>query len=133
MGQKRAGVAIADERMRIATPLETLKVKNRRGLASDLTRLISEYQVVKIVVGLPKTLKGEIGPSAQWVMDEIEWIKSFLPCPCVFWDERLTTQEAERMLLDRGMRHPKRKKVEDQLAAQLILQSYMDYHKEKES
>jgi putative Holliday junction resolvase len=124
------GVAIAEERAGLATPLQTLHVKNRQDLVDDLTRLIHEYKIAKIVVGLPRTLKGEIGPSAQRVMDQVEWMKSYLPCPCVFWDERLTTHEAERMLLDRGMRHPKRKKVEDQLAAQLILQSYIDYHKE---
>lgn len=135
IGQRRVGVATAEESLDLATSLETLEIKNRNDLLRHLTRLVQEYRPVKIVVGLPKTLKGEIGPSAQLIIDQVEWLKSQMSqagAEWVFWDERLTTKEAEQVLFEAGVGHMKRKRVQDQLAAQIILQSYLDYHKRKE-
>lgn len=95
-------------------------------MAEELGKLVEEYQASKIVVGLPRTLKGEIGPAAQKVIDWVEDLKSKIGCSWVFWDERLSSQEVERVLLAADVSREKRKLVRDQLAAQRILQSYVD-------
>ena len=115
--------------MRLATPLVTLEVKSREQLAQRVGELVDEYRVTEIVVGLPKTLRGEIGPAAQKILKEVEWFKTKLECPIVTWDERLTTQEVERVLLEANMSRDKRKGVRDKLAAQRILQNYLDFHR----
>ena len=128
-GQKRIGVAQADEELAIATPLTTIDVRNREQVLAEIMRLIDAQHAVKIVVGLPKTLKGEIGPAAQKVLGDVEWLKTKLQCPCVLWDERLSTKEVERILLEADLSRSRRKEVRDSLAAQRILQSYMDFHR----
>jgi putative Holliday junction resolvase len=88
--------------------------------------LIQEHKAEKGVVGLPKTLKGEMGIAAQKRVQEVEWYQSRIPVPMVMWDERLSSKEVERMLISADVRREKRKEVIDQLAAQRILQNYLD-------
>ncbi|HXV27957.1 MAG TPA: Holliday junction resolvase RuvX [bacterium] len=126
LGEKRVGVALCDEQTGIATPLKTVTFHSRKKMAEELGKLVEEYQASKIVVGLPRTLKGEIGPAAQKVIDWVEDLKSKIGCSWVFWDERLSSQEVERVLLAADVSREKRKLVRDQLAAQRILQSYVD-------
>lgn len=128
-GQKRVGVAFCDSQTTIATGVTTLEFKSRQQLVSDLLKLVKEYQVTKIVIGLPKTLKGEMGPAAQKMTEQVEWLKTEIPVPLEFWDERLSTAEVERILLAADVSRAKRKEVRDQLAAQRILQNYIDYHR----
>ena len=127
-GEKRVGVAIAEESLRIATPLTTLEIRGRGHLLEELSKLVNQHHIEKIVVGLPQTLKGEIGPAAQKVIETVEWLKQSIDRTWVLWDERLTTQEIERLLVLAEVHYKKRKEVRDQLAAQRILQSYMDAH-----
>ena len=129
-GEKRIGVAVSDESATVATPLTTLEFQSRKQLLAEITRLVDEYNVTKIVVGLPKTLKGEIGPSAQKIMAHIEWLKGQLDRAWVFWDERLSTQEIERVLLSADVSRGRRREVRDRLAAQRILQSYLDHQRQ---
>ena len=129
LGEKRVGIAVTDESGSIAMPLATLEIRGRRHLLSELVKLVEEHHVAKIVVGLPKTLKGQIGPAAEKVLKEVEWLKSQLERPWVFWDERLSTQEVERVLLKADVGRAKRREVRDRLAAQRILQSYLDHHR----
>lgn len=129
LGEKRVGVAICDTETTIATPVETVQFKGKQQLLADLRRLVQEYQVIKIVVGLPMTLRGEIGPAAKKILEQVEWLKSQLPNDWVTWDERLSTKQAEQILLDADLRRDRRKEVRDKLAAQLILQNYIDYHR----
>ena len=128
-GEKRIGVAVTDEAGMMALPLKVIEFRGRKQLLEELTRLADEYRVKKIIVGLPKTLKGEIGPAAQKVMKHVDWFKPFLDRAWIFWDERLTTGEVERVLLAADVSRAKRKEVRDQLAAQRILQNYMDFHR----
>ena len=128
-GEKRIGVAVTDESGSLATPLTTLMFRGRKGLLEDLTKLVDQYRVSKIVVGLPKTMKGEIGPAAAKVMQQVEWLKGYLDRPWVLWDERLSTQEIERVLLAADVSRARRREVRDRLAAQRILQSYLDASK----
>ena len=129
LGEKRVGVAVSDESGMLAMPFATLAFSGRKDLLSQLVKIVDEHGVTKIIVGLPKTLKGEIGPSAEKVMKEVEWLKGQLDRPWIFWDERLSTAEVERILIEADVRRDKRKQVRDQLAAQRILQSYLDYER----
>ena len=129
LGEKRVGVAVSDESGMLAMPFATLAFSGRKDLLSQLVKIVDEHRVTKIIVGLPKTVKGEIGPSAEKVMKKVEWLKGQLDRPWIFWDERLSTAEVERILIEADVRRDKRKQVRDQLAAQRILQSYLDYER----
>ena len=131
LGEKRIGVAVSDEGASIATPLTTIEARSRKQVLEELSKIMERYHVSKIVVGLPKTLRGEIGPSATKVMEQVEWLKSYIDKPWIFWDERLTTQEVERVLLEADVKRARRKELRDSLAAQRILQGYLD-HERKE-
>jgi len=127
LGEKRIGISVSDETETVAVPLTTILVKSRHQILSEFTKVINEYHVAKIIVGMPKTLKGEIGISAKKVTEQVEWFKRFIDRPWLFWDERFSTQEIERVLLAADVRRERRKEVRDQLAAQRILQSYLDH------
>ena len=133
MGAKRVGVAISDELGMIAQPHAMIEFRGRKQLLEELQKIIQTFHVGTIVVGLPKTMKGEIKETAQWVTGHVDWFKAETDpvLNWVLWDERFTTQEVERMLLDADMSRQKRKDVRDQLAAQRILQSYLDCHRHK--
>ena len=128
-GQKRIGVAVSDESGSMAFPLTMVLFKSRKFVLAELTKIFDEHHVEKIVVGLPKTLAGEIGLAAEKVMENAEWFKAATDKAWVFWDERLSTKEVERILIDADVRRDKRKEVRDQLAAQRILQNYIDFHR----
>jgi len=126
-GEKRVGVAVTDEEKRMAFPLKTLEFRGRNDLLAQIKKIIADYRAEQIVVGLPKTLKGDMGPAARKIMDEVEWFKSQVPGPWVLWDERLSTKEVERVLQEAELSPSRRKEVRDRLAAQRILQNYLDY------
>lgn len=128
IGQKRVGVAIADEGMRVATPHLIVPVKDRKQLLERIQEVVEEFGAKKIVVGLPKTLKDEIGVSAKQVMALVDWMKEKIAVDWVFWDERLSTKEVERILLEADLNSRKRRHIQDSLAAQRILQGYLDHH-----
>ena len=128
-GEKRVGVAVTDEMGAIAVPLTTLAFRGRQQLLGELIKIVEEYHVAKIIVGLPKTMKGELGSQANKITAHVDWLKPQLEKPWILWDERLTTQEVERVLLEADVSRAKRKGIRDRLAAQRILQSYLDYQK----
>ncbi len=127
VGDKRIGLAISDELGMMAHGLSTLQ---RGGLQKDFDYfkdLIAEHEVEKVVVGLPLNMNGERGPRARIVLAFSESLQKELPVPVVTWDERLSTQAAQRPLMEAGVKWRKRRKVIDQLAAVLILQNYLDH------
>lgn len=126
LGEKRVGLARSDESGMIAEPLETLHYKTKEHLFQQLKRHCKGLQPQKIVVGLPQTLRGGMGPSAQRILDLVDWLKERLPAEWVLWDERFSTWEAERVLLEADLSRSKRRGIRDRLAAQRILQSYLD-------
>lgn len=132
-GQKRIGVATSDELNLMAHPSGFIPFKSEPELIRVIQSLVTEQKIQKIVVGLPITLKGEIGPQAQKVMSFVEALKKHIPCPVVTWDERLTTAQAERALLEHDVSRSKRKIKRDALAAEIMLQSYLDFSKQKDS
>ena len=126
LGEKRIGVAFVPAGTTIAFPVKTIEVKGREQVLIQIQKLILEYKAEKVVVGLPKTLKGEMGIAAQKRVQEVEWYQSRLAVPMVMWDERLSSKEVERMLISADVRRERRREVIDQLAAQRILQNYLD-------
>lgn len=123
VGEKTVGIAVTDELGITASPRETLR---RDGSELDrLARLVGEEHVGEVVVGLPISLNGTLGPSAQKVLQFVEELRGRLEIPVETWDERLTTAEAEKMLIAADTKRAKRRRVIDQIAATLILQGYL--------
>lgn len=126
VGDKRIGVAISDPLDITAQGIETM---TRKGLQADihyLDELASKYDVGKIVVGLPRNMNGSLGFQGEKVKNFAGKVGEALNIPIVYYDERLTTVAAGRVLLMADVSRMKRKKVVDKLAAVIILQSYMD-------
>lgn len=126
LGEKRIGVAFVQPGTTIAFPAETIEVRGREQVLAQIQRLILKHKAEKVVVGLPKTLKGEMGIAAEKRVKEVEWYQSRISVPMVMWDERLSSKEVERMLISADVSRERRKEVIDQLAAQRILQNYLD-------
>ncbi len=126
VGDARIGVSISDELGIAAHGLCTIHRKNIEKDVHAIKHIITEYDVGKLVIGLPKMLSGEIGIQAQKVQQFVQTLQTQLDIPIVTWDERLTTVEAHRILSETGASRKKRKKVIDQLAASLILEAYLN-------
>lgn len=126
IGDRTIGVACSDEGLILASPVETIQ---RRGPKADSIRvetLVKERGVTRIVAGLPLTLKGHQGPQSGKVQEFVEVLKRRVQIPIEMWDERLTTREAERTLIEADLSRARRKEVIDQMAAVLILQTWLD-------
>ncbi len=128
-GTKTVGVAISDPLMVTAQPVETITRKSANKLRQTLARieeLIVENCVELIVLGYPKNMNNTVGERAQACETFKEDLERRTALPVILWDERMTTVESERILMAGGVRRENRKAVIDQMAAVLILQSYMD-------
>jgi len=123
-GRARIGVAISDELQLLAHPLETILANERA--TSRVVELVRERNVEHVVVGIPKRMNGQIGTAATEALEFVEKLRAVLPCPVVTWDERLTTVAAHRALRDAGKKTRHTRGYIDQVAAQMILQSYLD-------
>jgi putative Holliday junction resolvase len=128
-GDRRIGVAISDELGLTAQPLLTLRRTNRRNDLRSLARIVRRYGCSAIVVGFPLHMSGAPGPRALAAKDFASALQSELGVPVHLWDERLSTAEAHRHLDAVARPSSTRKTVIDQVAAVLILQSYMDAHR----
>lgn len=126
VGDRTIGLALSDDLGLTAQGRPTIERKGLRQDLETLARLVSEEGVGEIVVGLPLQLDGHRGPQADKVLTFVETLKSTFGLPVTTWDERLTSVAAERVLLEGGVRRARRRAVRDQLAAVLILQSYLD-------
>ena len=125
LGAKRIGVALSAGTL--ATPYEVVPRSGDR--ARDhrrIAELVDEAGATVVVVGLPLSLDGSVGPAAQRALDEAEELSAALAVPVETWDERLSTVTAERSLLAQDLRGPARRKVVDKVAAAVILQSWLD-------
>ena len=128
-GSKTVGVAVSDLLGMTAQPVETITRKDENKLRKTCARieeLIKEYEVSKIVLGLPKHMNDDIGDRAEKSIAFGEMLKRRTGLEVVMWDERLTTVEAEQTLIECNVRREDRKKYIDQIAAVFILQGYMD-------
>ena len=123
-GRARIGVAISDDLQLLAHPLETISTKERP--ESRIARIVDDKNVDHIVAGVPRQMNGQIGSAATEVLQFVEKLRTILPCLVVTWDERLTTVAAHRALRDAGKKTRHTRSYVDQVAAQMILQSYLD-------
>ncbi|MCK6508926.1 Holliday junction resolvase RuvX [Myxococcota bacterium] len=127
VGSKTIGVAVSDPSGWLAQGITTIQRTTLSRDFSALSALIQEYNVGCIVVGMPYTMDGYVGPQAVWVQGFVERLQAHLPeMPIKTWDERLSTYAAEQPLLEAKMQRHKRKAVIDKLAASLILQGFLD-------
>lgn len=128
VGTKTVGVAISDEMGWTAQGLETIKINEERGQFGfdRISELVKQYDVDKIVVGLPKNMNGKIGPRGEACQQFAENLRELLQLDVVMWDERLSTMAAERLLISADVSRKKRKQVIDKMAAVVILQGFLD-------
>ncbi len=126
VGEARVGVAISDALGFSAQPIATIR---RAGIARDLTKvadLARQHEVTTIVVGLPLRLDGEAGPAAASILRFVERLQRKVGIPVVTFDERFSTVQAERALLEGNVSRRRRRDAVDRIAAAIILQAYLD-------
>lgn len=135
-GSKTVGVAVSDPLGLTAQGIEIVRRKSENKLRQTLARMeeiAKEYSVEKIVLGFPKHMNNDIGERAEKSLEFKEMLERRTGLPVVMWDERLTTVEADRTMMETGIRRENRKEYVDMIAAVFILQGYLDYlsnHKE---
>lgn len=128
-GTKRIGIAISDELLITAQGLDSLYRKELKGDLEEIARLTQGNGVSEIVVGLPLNMDGTYSAKTKEVVAFLDELSKMVSVPVKTWDERLTSMQAERVLLEADMSRAKRKKLSDKLAAQIMLQSYLDSRK----
>jgi putative pre-16S rRNA nuclease len=129
LGSKRIGVAVSDRSGTIASPLTVLTRSGR--VTTDHARiaaLVAEEEAERVVVGLPISLDGSLGPAARAARAETDALAAALTVPVESFDERLTTVTADRTLMAAGMRAEDRRRVVDKVAAAVMLQAWLDRH-----
>jgi putative Holliday junction resolvase len=127
LGTKRIGVAVSDLSGTIASPLTVIqRGRSRRHDHSRIAELVRVEEAECVVVGLPLSLSGEMGPAAAAARDEARALATVVAVPVETYDERLTTVTAERALAEGGVRGRARRQVVDKVAAAVILQSWLD-------
>ncbi len=126
VGDRRIGVAVSDELGYFAHGVKIIKRGSLKQDITELKEIISRLDIGQLVVGLPKNLDGSIGAQAEKVLKFIKQLEYEINLQINTWDERFSTQEAERTLNEAGLNWRKQKKVKDKLAAVIILQGYLD-------
>jgi putative Holliday junction resolvase len=129
VGDRRIGIALSDETGTLATGLDTLPRVGPRKDLKAIAELVRTRGVGEVVVGLPRSLDGSLGPQAQKVVAFMDELRPVVRVPVVPWDERFTSVVAEQALIEGHVSRKGRKGVVDKVAAILILQNYLDYRK----
>ena len=129
LGEKRIGVAVSDELRLVAKSHAVIKRKSRQEDFTRYQQIIAEQHITLLGIGLPITLGGENSEKTTWVRDYADDLRGHITIPITFWDESLTTVEAEASLRARGIRGKKAKARVDAVAAAFILQNYLDVHR----
>jgi putative Holliday junction resolvase len=126
IGTRNIGIAISDKLGIIAQGLKTLRRKSTEEDLTEIAAIVGQFEIEKIVVGLPKNMNGTLGEQAEIVLEWTKVLTDKIQLPVDTWDERLSTVGASKVLLEADLSRRKRKKVIDKLAAVLILQGYLD-------
>ena len=129
MGEKRIGVAVSDALGITANPRESIIYKSDQDTIDSIINIVKEEQIGEIVVGLPLNINGSQSNFTKKVLGFAEELKKKTDVPVKTWDERLTSMQGERILLEADLSRKKRRQVIDKLAAQLILQNYLNFKK----
>ncbi|MFM7827997.1 MAG: Holliday junction resolvase RuvX [Acidimicrobiaceae bacterium] len=128
LGTRRIGVAMSDSSGVIASPLTVLTRSSTH--AQDhkkIQELIDEYEVDCVVVGMPLSMSGKVGPAAKGAQDEINEMESALSVPVYSYDERLTSKTANESMMQANMKAQARRRIVDKIAAAVMLQGWLDY------
>lgn len=125
-GSKRMGLALSDELGMIAQPLGFLPAEPFAEFLDQLRTILRDKQVEQVVVGLPRNMDGSFGPAALTVQSFVAALRDAITIPVRTWDERLSSAQANRALIHAGVRRQNRKGKVDQVAAAILLQSYLD-------
>ncbi|MBA3882296.1 MAG: Holliday junction resolvase RuvX [Chthoniobacterales bacterium] len=125
-GQARIGVAVSDELGMLAHPVETIPGGNVATAAKRIAEIARDKKVARVILGLPRHMNGAAGIAAENVKAFAAKLAPLLPCAIELWDERLSTTAANRALRDGGVKTRQTRGIVDQVAAQMILQSYLD-------
>jgi len=126
LGDARTGLAVSDELRMLAHPLETIESNSIETVVRRIKMIMSEKDIDCVVVGLPRNMDGSLGKSAEQAQRFVEKLRAMIDCRVATWDERLSTVAANRVLQAAGKKTRKTKNIRDQVAAQIILQSYLD-------
>jgi putative Holliday junction resolvase len=125
-GDKSIGLAVSDLLGITAQPLGQYQKKNKREDKKYFQDLINTYEIKKIVIGLPLRMDGSPGTRVQKTKEFSSWLEKSLGLPVTFWDERLTTKEAHRILGEQQVKGKQKKKFKDQVSATIILSAYLE-------
>lgn len=125
-GTKRIGVAVSDELKLIATPLEFIPAEPFAAFLERLKQILREKEVELVLIGLPRNMDGSYGPAALKVQAFVAVLRDAITIPVQTWDERLTSAQANRFLLEGNVRREDRKQKVDKMAAAILLQSWLD-------
>lgn len=128
-GEARTGLAVCDRTEFLASPVGVIHEKDYLKTVTQIVYSAKEYDVKMIVVGYPKNMDGTAGEKAQKCADLANKLKNITGLPVVLWDERQTTMQAATYLNETNVRGQKRKDVIDEVAATIILESYLQYRK----
>ena len=127
VGKKRIGLAVSDELGVAARGIETLHRTRIRNDLAELQAVCTRWQIGTLLVGRPLHMSGDESRQSEYTREFAERLEKFVSLPVVFWDERLTSAEAERMLREAGANLEQKKKAVDQMSAVLLLESYLGY------
>jgi len=131
LGSRTIGVAVSDELGLTAQGVTTIRRKSRQEDLKEIVSLLSRFAVEEVVVGLPKNMDGSLRKQAEKTLEWARVLQERIQLPVATWDERLSTVEASRVLLEADLSRKKRKGVIDKVAAILILQGYLDQTRKK--
>lgn len=127
LGSARIGVAVSDSDRTVATPIEVVtRTRDAAAHRRRLADIVDEWEATTVVVGLPLSLSGQVGPAAKAALAEVEALRATLGVPVETYDERLSTVTAERSLMEQSLRAPARRRVVDKVAAAVVLQAWLD-------
>jgi putative Holliday junction resolvase len=130
-GNRRIGVAVSDPLGLTAQPLPAIAREGNRKDVAEVGRLAAELGATSVVLGLPLLMNGDEGPAAVRARKFGERIETELSLPVTMWDERMTTVQSERHLIDSGVRRDRRRELRDSLSAMFLLQSVLDFRNRK--
>jgi putative Holliday junction resolvase len=125
-GDRKIGLAVSDRLQITAQPLTNYRRKTEQEDGDYFKRLIKEYEISEVIVGLPLRMDGSSGTRAEKTRDFVRWLERLLDLPVRLWDERLTTKQANQILSRQKMSHKAKKDAEDQVSAMIILSAYLE-------
>lgn len=124
-GEKRIGIAVSDFLQTLATPCKVLC--NDKKFFQELLKILEEYEIKAILIGIPRSLDGTYGNTTKLVLEFVKELEKHVKIKICFWDERFSSASAERVLLEYDLSRAKRKKIIDKIAASYILQNALDF------